>query len=115
MVEAQRGEQSKETGENKAEAALGRGLEDFLPSLELMRAEILVFHLASPVVTRLHHFARIATASRSLKARPQGGSSVAGREQPNRTVVVKNSANGKSAIDMIIQPLRYSVIAPSVV
>src|SRR5262249_51919 len=49
LIEAQRAEQREKSGKNEAKAALGRDLDDLLPSLDLVSAEIPVFHPASPV------------------------------------------------------------------
>src|SRR6266851_4931424 len=49
LIEAQGAEQRKKSGKSEAEAALGRDLDDLLPSLELVSAEIPVFHPVSPV------------------------------------------------------------------
>src|SRR5262249_42044571 len=49
VIEAQRAEQREKTGENETEAALRWDLDDLLPRLELVRAEIFVFHPFSPV------------------------------------------------------------------
>src|SRR6266852_7312087 len=50
LIEAQRAEQREKSGKSEAEAALGRELDDLVPSLELVSAEIPVCHPSSPVL-----------------------------------------------------------------
>src|SRR5262245_56363848 len=55
IVDAQRTEQCEKPGEDKPKAALGRDLNDLLPRLKLMSAEIFVLHIPSRLGGRKLH------------------------------------------------------------